>query len=243
MSQDPFETKDWNTIHERLMEPFSSDSISFLPKGKPTKNGDILALAYIQARDVMNRLDDVVGPGNWSFDWTPMNADGKAVKGTLTVLGVTRSDVGESDKEEEPWKSAVSDALKRVGVQFGIGRFLYELPQVWVKAEAYTINNKEYYKFADRNDPHKKLLQLMNQRQQTSPGATSAKPMSTPAQIKRMGDIAPKAFTGDDVNKQFSDWLTKEFGQRIAKNLTNAQADEAINRLDVMAREKAGAKN
>jgi hypothetical protein len=28
-----------------------------------------MALPYIDARAAMNRLDEVVGPGNWSFDF------------------------------------------------------------------------------------------------------------------------------------------------------------------------------
>src|SRR5207244_2735797 len=33
--------------------------------------------------------------------------------------------------EDEILKSAVSDALKRCAVHFGIGRYLYYLPRVW----------------------------------------------------------------------------------------------------------------
>lgn len=109
-----------------LGAPFGPDEIDFLPRAP--SNGKALALAYIDARLVMARLDKVVG-GAWSFDYDVVAP--KQVKGRLTVCGVTRCDAGEADKEDEPLKSAVSDALKRAAVHFGIGRYLYHLPQVW----------------------------------------------------------------------------------------------------------------
>jgi hypothetical protein len=53
------------------------------------------------------------------------------VRCKLTVMGVTKEDAGEASQEDEPLKSAVSDALKRAAVHFGIGRYLYYLPRVW----------------------------------------------------------------------------------------------------------------
>lgn len=93
--------------------------------------------SYITARQVAKRLDDVVGPGNWSTDWQCIRAEHPvAVRVGLCVFGVWRWDAGysnnpaadeETDKayEDEPLKAAVSDGFKRAAVQWGIGRFLY----------------------------------------------------------------------------------------------------------------------
>jgi len=54
------------------------------------------------------------------------------VECTLTVLGVSKVDVGFG----EDAKAAFSDAFKRVGVKFGIARYLYDLPKVWVDYDA-----------------------------------------------------------------------------------------------------------
>lgn len=121
-------------IQDGLAAPFSEDEIEFLPRAQ--SNGKALGLAYIDARTVMNRLDAVVGPANWSFDFDPVTPDGKMVKGRLTVLGTTKCDAGEASTEEEILKSAVSDALKRCAVHFGIGRYLYYLPRVWAPYDA-----------------------------------------------------------------------------------------------------------
>jgi len=122
---------DWDRIAEELAKPFDASHIRVKP-GKVAANGQALALWYIDARAVMDRLDAVVGPENWEFTWTPIrDGDRVVVQGMLTVKGVTKSDVGEAKDEDEPWKSGVSDAFKRTAVQFGIGRFLYRLPQLW----------------------------------------------------------------------------------------------------------------
>jgi len=116
-------------VLEALGAPFPDDEVEFLPRGN--FEGKARALAYIDARSVMRRLDAVVGPANWSFDFDLLSPEGKMVKGKLTVLGITKCDAGEGASEDEVLKSAVSDALKRCAVHFGIGRYLYYLPSVW----------------------------------------------------------------------------------------------------------------
>jgi hypothetical protein len=137
---------------EALGAPFPEDEIEFLPKA--TSGGMALGLPYIDARSVMRRLDAVVGPSGWSYDFELLRSDGGQgtedrpgssvsrlpspvfVKGRLTVLGVTKCDAGEAGPEDEPLKSAVSDALKRCAVHFGIGRYLYYLPRTWAPFDA-----------------------------------------------------------------------------------------------------------
>src|SRR5947209_6969456 len=130
-------------VQDALTAPFPDDEIEFLPRA--SANGRALALAHIDARSVMRRLDAVVGPDGWWFDFdvisppAPLTSGGPGgtkVKGRLTVLGVTKCDAGEAAAEDEPLKAAVSDALKRCAVHFGIARYLYYLPQMWVPYDA-----------------------------------------------------------------------------------------------------------
>ncbi len=83
-----------------------------------------LVLPHLDARAVMDRLDAIC-PDHWSFTLEVISPS--AVKGRLTVMGVTREDIGEGDT----LKGASSDALKRAAVHFGIGRYLYDLPKTW----------------------------------------------------------------------------------------------------------------
>jgi len=112
-------------ILEELKKPFQEIQWRAGPKSQ----NRAMALAYIEARDVMDRLDEVIG-GDWEFRWEVCRED---VKGTLTVCGVTREDVGDAGEGDfKSLKSAVSDALKRCAVHFGVGRYLYRFPAQWV---------------------------------------------------------------------------------------------------------------
>jgi hypothetical protein len=118
---------------EELRKPFPASKISFKVQTKPNEKGNSLVVAYIDARDVMERLDDAVGP-----DWSDRYEKAGTAKGLvcyLTIGGGTRADVGDDDNENEAVKSAYSDAFKRAAVKFGVGRFLYDLPKMWGKAK------------------------------------------------------------------------------------------------------------
>lgn len=104
----------------KLSEPFPDSEV----KQRPGPGGR--TLSYVDARAVAQRLDDVLTPSGWTFHIEVAASD--VVKGSLTIGGVAREDIGypNSDDDAEPYKSAVSDALKRCAVLFGIGRHLYD---------------------------------------------------------------------------------------------------------------------
>lgn len=158
-------------IGAALAAPFPADEVEFLPRA--VQGGKALGVAYIDARSVMNRLDFVVGPGGWSFDFDLLADGGKMVRGRLTVLGVTKCDAGEASTEDEILKSAVSDALKRCAVHFGIGRYLYYLPKVWAPYDAQKRRFTERPRLDERAVQH--ALTLCGQ----APSAFSPPP-STP---------------------------------------------------------------
>jgi hypothetical protein len=118
-----------------LARPFEPRDV----KHKPlmVKNNRCLAMAYIDARLIQDRLDDVLGPENWedAYDLLP---DGSVMCRLRLKLGdqwVTKIDVGSPSEQPDSGdrlKAAFSDALKRAAVKFGIGRYLYRLPAQWV---------------------------------------------------------------------------------------------------------------
>jgi hypothetical protein len=61
----------------------------------------------------------------------------RAVICALTILGVSREDVGEAEKSDpNQATSAAMQAFKRACAAFGLGRYLYtDLPALWVAAE------------------------------------------------------------------------------------------------------------
>ena len=109
---------------------------------KPWEATSGIALAYINARDVMKRLDDVVGIGGWSDSYTETQSGRVICKLSLHIHGewITKSD-GAGDTGKEGEKGAISDAFKRAAVKFGVGRYLYYLPIIWTDLKNGTIIN------------------------------------------------------------------------------------------------------
>lgn len=110
------------TPWEQLAEPFPDSEI----KQRPGPGG--MSFSYVDARAVMQRLDDILTPEGWSFRCTPGNG---IVRGSLSLFvgdrELVREDIGypNGPDDMEPYKSAASDALKRCAVHFGVGRHLY----------------------------------------------------------------------------------------------------------------------
>jgi hypothetical protein len=142
----------------KLKAPFPQSQVSWRAQ-TVSKNGDkALALAYIDARDVQDRLDEVCGPENWQCRYP--HANGKTVcEIGIRVNGewVWKSDgAGDSDIEAE--KGALSDAFKRAAVRWGVGRYLYDLETPWVPCESYEKGGKFHFsKFTA--DPWKHVRQ------------------------------------------------------------------------------------
>lgn len=125
---------DWRAVGAALSAPFAPEAVEWRIQGKAAPGQRAQLVAYISARDVAERLDEVVTPGGWSFDWQPLHVDAQGAvqtaRGELTIYGVTKSDVGTGSNFEAS-KGCISDTLKRCAVLWGIGRYLYSLPQVW----------------------------------------------------------------------------------------------------------------
>ena len=82
-------------------------------------------LSYVDARQVMARLDAVVGPDGWQTHYTEIGGNCCC---TLSIkMGgkwISKSDgAGETSIEGE--KGQFSDAFKRAAVSFGVARYLY----------------------------------------------------------------------------------------------------------------------
>jgi hypothetical protein len=123
-------------IQHALAVPYDPDEVKWLPK--VVRNGKALAFAYVDARVVMDRLDSVLGVTGWQDDYRflPDGAVVCTLRCKIDGEWITRTDVGgmsEQPDEGDRRKAAVSDALKRASVKFGVGRYLYSLPSAWAE--------------------------------------------------------------------------------------------------------------
>jgi hypothetical protein len=120
----------------KLFAPFDPDRVSWRVGSTTQDKTKGMALAYIDSRDVMERLDEVCGPGNWECRYP--HVDKKTCCEIAIWVGdrwVVKADgAGDSDVEAE--KGAFSDAFKRAAVKWGIGRYLYDIDSPWVELES-----------------------------------------------------------------------------------------------------------
>ena len=125
---------------EELSKPFRADQIHWRVGARTRDKSKGIALAYLDARDVMDRLDEVAGQGNWQSRVTETNSGRILCELSINVDGewITKTD-GAGDTQVEGEKGAISDALKRSAVLWGVGRYLYRLPNVWCR-----LKNERY---------------------------------------------------------------------------------------------------
>lgn len=121
------------TVFEKLSAPFPPAQVSWrvgVTNADKTKG---LALAYLDARSVMHRLDEVIGAQHWQCRY-PF-AGCCEIGLFIDPLGWVWKANGAGQPDIEAEKGQYSDAFKRAAVLWGIGRYLYDLPSPWVVIE------------------------------------------------------------------------------------------------------------
>ncbi|MEM8556698.1 MAG: Rad52/Rad22 family DNA repair protein [Bacteroidota bacterium] len=178
----------------RLSAPFPANDIEWKPGATTRDRKKGLAMAYLTSRAIQDRLDDVCGPGNWrnAFEQGP----GGGVLCGLAVLvarddgtteWVTKWD-GAENTEFESVKGGLSSALKRAAVQWGIGRYLYSMPALWVPLD-------ERGRFAEKPRIPAKFLPARGSspaRDSSEEGHSPVRPApSGPPEAARSGGASP----------------------------------------------------
>ena len=90
----------------------------------------VMALAYIDNRAIMDRLDNTVGPQNWRNEYTQAPCGGILCGLSIKIGGewITKWD-GADNTDVEATKGGLSGSMKRAAVQWGVGRYLYGLTE------------------------------------------------------------------------------------------------------------------
>jgi hypothetical protein len=226
---------------EILSKPFDPKEVEVKIQAVNRDRTRAQVVAYVDARTVLDRLDEAVGPTGWSDSYEVLTngTDGEGrrlveVKCTLTVLGVSKEDVGEGDS----LKAAFSDALKRAAVKFGVGRYLYRLPKVWADLdERGNIKDPEAVKRAllggeaddtppwedkpppKRAKPAEPAVHLPAEESKPSGGVTEA-------QLRYIYKLWKEMGGGDDIHEYASAVLNREVSS--LKELTRQEASKLI---------------
>lgn len=128
-------TEESKTLSSALTAPFPVECVRWRPA--VVNGARALAVAYLDVRSVMRRLDEVFGVAGWKDAYRVLS-NGSVVCRLSVKIGdewITKTDVGspsEQPDDGDKTKAAFSDSLKRAAVKYGIGRYLYRLPLQWV---------------------------------------------------------------------------------------------------------------
>ena len=160
-----------------LAEPTAPSKIKFLPRsifakveGAVTKHR-ALALPFIDARYVQERLDEIAGPLGWQSKieyFGGFVCVGIAIRDPNSGEWVWKWDTGQDEASNQApaengddddmsdyGRSIVSQGIKRAAYQWNIGRDLYTLPKRWVPCTVKKIGgDKEVFKAWDVPDVH-----------------------------------------------------------------------------------------
>lgn len=141
-----------------LALPFTFDEIEWrvlrVSKRKPVAQ----VAAYVDSRAIQKRLDEVVGRENWQNEFeTVAGADNKSTAHICKLRiyyperseWITKSD-GAGCTDVEPIKGGLSNAFKRSASMWGIGRYLYELKDIWAEIDEYKCIEKHAYPELER---------------------------------------------------------------------------------------------
>lgn len=234
--------------------PLTKDEIEV--KVKQIKDNGLIALLYKTARTDMDLLDETVGPENWECQYAEIK--GNLYCGISVLVDgrhVIKWDCGIESREDEEGnekKGEASDAFKRAGFKWGIGRELYTSPFIWIQPGNYKLTEKKkcFDKFVVENieysEDGKRItgLAIVNQntgnvaytwKEKAGKKPATTKKQTEPEDSKRNPEITPEMigelFYLAEATKTSKDAIMGAYGVENAYHLTNEQYSSAIRTL------------
>ena len=218
-------------------------------------SGAILLL-YKDARVDMAMLDKEVGPFNWKREHSRDNANC-----TISIWDdeknqwVSKEDVG-TPSNTEAEKGLASDAFKRAGFNWGIGRELYTAPFIWVNADKFKtrknqrggeeVDGKFIVTRMDVDEDSRKItrLEIAFKHNNNSPTpcfkwadtdakpATPKEPAKQPSRADQLAELE-RLLTETNTDRQ------KFFGYYKVENADTMDADQLAEGLQILRRRTA----
>jgi len=237
---------------DKLKEPFAECDIEWRLAQCGETNGKLwgLCLAYIQARAVMDRLDEVCGSENWKVKYDV------TASGTICTLAIKvgsewiEKQDGAEATDIEAFKGGISGALKRAGSVWGISRYLYRLESGFIQVVDKGTQGALYGKTKEGKTfywlppalpswalPPVPTKQPAPQGTITAPASITEpeppkpqdrqaepKPMARVELIKTIMETARQLRLSD---RELGDWATEEF-KKPTKNLSPTELEQFL---------------
>lgn len=144
--------KDTDFPYEELAKPFKPQEVEWrMQRAGLTEKGPWgIVVPYLEARAIMNRLDDVAGPHKWQNQYD-IHEKGILCTISIQINGewVSKQD-GASFTEIEEFKGGLSGAFKRAAVHWGMGRYLYSMDIVYARFVEKNTPGAQFQKIKDK---------------------------------------------------------------------------------------------
>jgi len=218
---------------EDLSKPLRADQIDFRVQSI-NKGGYATILAYKDARCDMQRLDDVCGPLLWKREHSRDNHNCTvSIWCQQASHWVGKEDTG-TESQAEAAKGLASDSFKRACFNWGIGRELYDYPNIQIKLneqeftvegqrvkQTWKLKLREWKWYSEFNDDGKlAFLRAVDDKGD---------------ERYRMGQAAP-LFTAEQKAAYVSlmaardGWGLKSFGKEVGNDIMTALFNDAPDR-------------
>lgn len=212
-----------------------------------------ILLLYKDARCDMAMLDEAVGAFNWKREHSRDNANC-----TISIWDedksqwVSKEDVG-TPSNTEAEKGLASDAFKRAGFNWGIGRELYTAPFIWVNADKFQtrknqrggeeVDGKFIVTCMDVDKDSRKITRLEIAFEHNNNPATpcfkwvdtDAKP-ATPKEAAKQPSRADQLAELERLLTETNTDRQKFFGYYKAENADTMDADQLAEGLQILRR-------
>jgi len=122
--------KDLEDMKKELVAPLEPKEIEWRVQQAGISNGKVwcMVLAYIDARALQKRLDDVFGFDGWEDSYQQLGDDFICTLTVDTGKKKVSKQNGASKTQVDGFKGGISNSFKRVCASgYGIGRYLYDL--------------------------------------------------------------------------------------------------------------------
>ena len=219
-------------IMRELLQPFSENDLEWRAQqvgGTPDKP-NVMILAYVTNRAIQSRLDLAVGSFHWKNEFLPLpNSVGDGALCGVSIKideeWITKYD-GAENTQIESIKGGLSGAMKRAAIQWGIGRYLYDVDAMWADCltptqyKAIPYHEKQLYSYGASRDKSIKVY--------WKPKKLDAKFLPqkyiTPSIAKSISDLAEETHTKMEA-------ILDSYGVGSIRDLFSSEAGMITNQL------------
>lgn len=217
---------------KRLADEFPPDAIEWRVQSCGDGRNDkpwARVLCYINNRAIQDRLDEVCGMENWQNVYAPGPAGGVICGISIRIDDewITKWD-GADNTDIEAVKGGLSNAMKRAGAMWTIGRYLYKLEEAWAETTT-NMQDKWNYPYTGKTKQNTKF-------RWRPPAMSGERPMTE----MMSGDDQERALTlKGELGLTDSYWAQrlKEFFS--ADNLSDLTAEQGRSLLKRLAKTRA----